>query len=94
MGNESFLLHLISLTEVKGLPSRPHVQFISEFGIRSGNSYEAAKNQVYAKQKCKPSQPASSLVCDPSCSATSQIAAQQALSEQKDQILFILPSQQ
>lgn len=51
MGNESFLLHLISLTEVNGLPSKPHIQFTSGFGIRSGTLCKAAKNQVCAKRK-------------------------------------------
>lgn len=38
MGNESFLLYLISLIEVNVLPSRPQVQFTSGFGIRDGSS--------------------------------------------------------
>ena len=40
--NKSFLLYLISFTEVKGLPNGPHIQFTGEFGMRSGSPDKAA----------------------------------------------------
>lgn len=50
MGNKSFLLYLISFTEVNGLPNRPHIQFIGEFGIRSSSPDEAARKGSMQKE--------------------------------------------
>lgn len=50
MGNKGFLLYLISFTEANGLPNRLYIQFISEFGTRSGSPYETAKKGSMQKE--------------------------------------------
>lgn len=90
----SFLLYLIPLTEVNGLPPADYMFSLSEgLGIGVAVHIKLLKTKSVQKEN-KLSQPTLPLVCEPSCSATSQVAAQQALSEQKDEILIFssLPS--
>lgn len=87
----SFLLYLISFTEVNGLPNRPHIQFIGEFGIRSGSPYEAAKKGSLQKGSINSPSQHHLQVCDPTCSATRRTAARQALSERKMGFCLFFP---